>query len=74
MAARWPDCGLDPDSVITNIVVFLHPEPRALLDHLSAAGVLAGTISPGTVRLMTHHDVDDDGIERALAALADAPG
>jgi hypothetical protein len=26
------------------------------------------------VRLMTHRDVDDDGIERAFAALAGAPG
>ena len=36
-------------------------------------GVLAGTIAPGVVRLVTHHDVDDEGLERALAALAGAP-
>jgi hypothetical protein len=35
--------------------------------------VLAGTIAPGVVRLVTHHDVDDDGIEGAAKALASAP-
>jgi threonine aldolase len=74
VVARWPGCGLDPESVTTNVVVFSHPDPPALLDHLRAAGVLAGTVAPGTVRLMTHRDVDDDGIERAFAALAGAPG
>jgi hypothetical protein len=59
--------------VTTNVVVFTHSDPPALLDHLGAAGVLAGTVAPGTVRLMTHHDVDDDGIGRAIAALAGAP-
>jgi len=53
--------------------VFAHPDPPALMGHLQGAGVLAGTIAPGTVRLMTHHDVDDDGIERAVVALTGAP-
>jgi threonine aldolase len=44
------------------------------LDYLRAAGVLAGTIAPGTVRLVTHHDVDDAGIDRTVTALAGAPG
>jgi hypothetical protein len=35
--------------------------------------VLAGTIAPGVVRLVTHHDVDDDDLERARKALASAP-
>jgi threonine aldolase len=73
VAARWPECGLDPASVTTNVVVFAHPDPPALMGHLQGAGVLAGTIAPGTVRLMTHHDVDDDGIERAVVALTGAP-
>jgi threonine aldolase len=41
--------------------------------YLRAHGILAGTIAPQTVRLVTHHDVDDDGIERACRALAGAP-
>jgi threonine aldolase len=58
----------------TNCVVFPCADPVALLEHLRAEGVLAGTIAPGLVRLMTHLDVDDAGIERALRALAGAPG
>ena len=45
-----------------------------LLAHLEGRGVLAHAIAPSTMRLVTHHDVDDEGIERAMAALADAPG
>jgi threonine aldolase len=56
----------------TNCVVFGHPDPVALLGSLREHGVLAGTIAPGRVRLMTHLDVDDAGIERALSALAAA--
>jgi threonine aldolase len=70
---RWPDAGLDPASVKTNIVVFLHPDAPALLAHLDEAGVRAGTIAPGMVRLVTHHDVDDDGVERVCRALVGAP-
>ena len=72
VAGRWPDA-LDPASVRTNIVRFPHPDPAALLAHLGAAGVLAGTVGPGLVRLVTHLDVDDAGIERAEAALGTAP-
>jgi threonine aldolase len=73
VAQRWPDCGLDPASVRTNIVTFDHAEPDKLLAHLQGEGVLAGTIAPRTVRLVTHHDVDDAGLERAITALAGAP-
>lgn len=72
VAGRWPDCGLDPDSVQTNCVVFRHDCTGRLLDHLRNEGVLAGTIAPGVVRLMTHLDVDDAGIERASKAFASA--
>ena len=38
--ARWPSAGrtagLDPKAVATNIVLFSHPDPAALLDHLEA--------------------------------------
>jgi threonine aldolase len=73
VAQRWPACGLDPALVRTNIVTFGHPSPDKLLDYLRNEGVLAGTIAPLTLRLVTHHDVDDAGVERALAALAGAP-
>ena len=73
VAQRWPDCGLDPSSVRTNIVVFSHPDPGELLAYLGGQGVLAGTIAPHTVRLVTHHDVDDRGVDRAIRSLAGAP-
>lgn len=73
VAHRWPDCGLDPSSVRTNIVTFTHAEPDKLLAHLADHGVLAGTIAPQTVRVMTHRDVDDHGVARAITALATAP-
>jgi len=73
IAERWPDAGCDPRAVHTNIVVFRHPSPEKLLAHLGGEGVLAGSIAPGVVRLITHHDVDDAGIERALGALTTAP-
>ena len=73
VADRWPGCGLRPASVRTNIVTFAHVEPGKLLAHLESEGVLAGTVAPRIVRLVTHHDVDDDGVERAMRALASAP-
>jgi threonine aldolase len=73
VAQRWPEGALDPAAVQTNIVVFLHGDTAALLAHLAAEGVKAGTIAPGTVRLVTHRDVDDEGIERACKAISTAP-
>lgn len=74
VTARWPTCGLDPAAVRTNIVTFAHPEPDKLLSYLEGHGVLAHAIAPETMRFVTHHDVDDAGIDAAVAALADAPG
>src|SRR5438105_3967517 len=73
VAERWPSAGLDPGRVRTNCVTFRHQDCRGLVEHLRSEGVLGGTIAPGVVRLMTHHDVDDDGIERAGKALSSAP-
>jgi threonine aldolase len=73
VAQRWPACGLDPAGVRTNIVTFTHSNPDKLLAHLASLGVLAHAIAPETVRFVTHRDVDDDGVSRAVTALADAP-
>jgi threonine aldolase len=70
---RWPDSGCEPERVRTNIVVFTHSDPAKLLAHLRTEGVLAGTIAPDVVRLVTHHDVDDAGLDRALLAIGSAP-
>jgi threonine aldolase len=73
VAERWPGAGCDPDDVPTNIVVFGHADTEALVAHLRSNGVLAGTIAPQTMRFVTHHDVDDAGLERVAKALAAAP-
>jgi threonine aldolase len=73
VADRWPDAGCDPEGVQTNIVLFSHPDPAALLEYLRSNDILAGTIAPGTVRLVTHRDVGDDGIDLACKAIAGAP-
>jgi threonine aldolase len=73
VAARWPDAGLVPQSVSTNIVVFSPPDPDAVLKHLQSEGIRAGTIAPGVLRLVTHADVDDADIERACLALSGTP-
>jgi hypothetical protein len=58
--------------VATNIVIFFHPDPDDLLQHFRASGVLAGTVAPGLIRLVTHADVDDEGIDVACKAIASA--
>ena len=42
------------------------------VDALREAGVLAVWVSPTALRLVTHLDVDDEGIERTLAAFSGA--
>jgi threonine aldolase len=72
-AARLAEAvGLSPAECPTNCVVFRHPDPAGVLATLADHGVLAGTIAPGVLRLVTHLDVDDHGIDVALKALAAA--
>jgi threonine aldolase len=72
VADRWPGA-LDPASVRTNLVCWDHPAPSKVLAHLEQEGILGGTLGPDRLRLVTHLDVDDEGIERACRALASAP-
>lgn len=62
----------------TNIVMFdLHegaPSVDAVLSTLGQAGVLMVPFGPTRIRAVTHMDVDDEGIERALTALRGALG
>jgi len=74
VAERWPQGGFDPKEVSTNIVIFPHPDAGALLHYFEQAGVLAGTVAPGMVRLVTHADLDDAAIDVACRAIARAPG
>jgi threonine aldolase len=70
VADRWPGAGLDPVAVRTNIVTWAPPDAAEVVDRLAAEGVLVSTIEPGVVRAVTHHDVDDAGIERARTTIA----
>lgn len=70
---RWPGSARDPGGNATNMVVFRHPSADALVERLAARGVLAGTIAPGVVRLVTHRDVDDAQVAHAADVLTDAP-
>ena len=73
VADRWPDAGCDPATITTNVVTWRHPKALDVVEHLRAEGVLAGTIAPGVLRLVTHCDIDDDGVERAAKVLSSAP-
>ncbi len=73
VADRYPECGLDPAAVETNIVVFEHKDPTAFLNYLRGNKILAGTISPGKVRLVTHKDLDGSSVDLALKAISHAP-
>jgi threonine aldolase len=59
----------DPASVDTNIVLFAASDPAALVAACRAEGLLLAPFGPGRVRAVTHRDVDDEGIARALAVL-----
>ncbi|MGI8661633.1 MAG: threonine aldolase family protein [Acidimicrobiales bacterium] len=72
VAERWTGC-IDLERVVTNCVVFRHEHPPGLIAHLLAEDVLAGTIAARTVRFMTHIDVDDTAIDRAVDAVRSAP-
>ncbi len=70
---RYPTCGLQPENVRTNIVIFEHPDPASFISYLKSQGVLAGTISPTQVRLVTHSDVSLESIELAMKIITSAP-
>lgn len=57
----------------TNIVCFEANDTTALLSHLEANRILAGTIAPGVMRFVTHHGVDDGAIDHVIDVLQRAP-
>jgi len=67
--ADLPGVALDPSTVETNIVVFELEGMRAETfagRMLEEHGVRVSTLGPGTVRAVTHLDVDREGVEAAL--------
>ena len=63
-------CGVDPESVDTNIVVVDRPDAADFVSRAREAGVAVATVGPTAVRLVTHLDVDRAAAETAAAALA----
>ena len=69
--ARLPGVEAAPDAVQTNIVYVSIDDAHAVVDDWTEHGVLANALGPRSVRLVTHFQVDDDAIERALAIVAE---
>jgi len=67
-------CGVDPETVDTNIVAFDRPDAASFVAAAREAGVLAGAVGARTVRLVTHLDVARADAEVAAKALAGLSG
>lgn len=69
--SELPGVALDPEDVETNIVIFGFDHIRisipVLIEKLREEGVLALALAGG-VRLVTHKDVDDNDVNRAVSA------
>jgi len=72
--AQMPGIRLDPETVVTNIVIFDVAETglgaREIVERLARAGVLVIAFGPTTVRAVTHLDVSPTDIDRALEIMA----
>ena len=71
--AAVPGVEVHPAKVRTNIVMFDVDDRRtgeAVCQLLRGHGVLASAYGPQLVRMVTHYDVDAEGIDRAIAAVS----
>lgn len=68
-----PGIGLDPEHVETDIIIFKfdHPQLTAdeLITKLKEKNVLALATPAKDIRFVTHKDIDDEDVEKAIAAL-----
>jgi threonine aldolase len=60
--------GVDPAFVDSNIVIAEVEDGPAAEARLAEEGVMVFAISPTEIRLVTHRDVDDEDVERAILA------
>jgi len=71
--AQIPGIELNAKAVVTNIVIFDVSEtgiPAAdICNELARQGVLCGPTAKFSIRMVTHYDVDREGVERAVAAM-----
>ncbi|HYA48894.1 MAG TPA: GntG family PLP-dependent aldolase [Burkholderiales bacterium] len=72
-----PGIRLDPASVETNIVIFGFEHPKlsvgVMLEKMREKGVLALAVSGG-IRMVTHKDVGDEDVDRAIKAFKEILG
>ncbi len=73
--AEIPGFKIDPAKVVTNIL-FLNVAGTGLTSseiskRLAAQGILANGVTPETMRMVTHYDVDRPGCERAIRVLGE---
>jgi threonine aldolase len=73
VAAKVPDA-LDPTTVETNIVVISTADAPAVVARARDEGVLLSLLDPTHLRAVTHLDVDDDGIARAIGVAKEVIG
>ncbi len=67
--AELPGFEVDLERVQTNIIYVRTARPaREIEAQLTAQGVLTIALDPHRLRLVTHHDVNDEGIEYAIKA------
>ncbi len=72
--ARLPGIRIDLARVQTNIIIFFVERPRGvdtLVEECAARKVKIHRIGPNSVRCVTHKDVDQEDIDRALEAFAE---
>jgi threonine aldolase len=63
------ELGSDPDAVETNIVVLEVDDAATVAATAAEKEVLVSALGPRLLRFVTHLDVDDDGIDRAIDVL-----
>ncbi len=68
-----PGIGLNPDHVETDIIIFKfnHPDLSAdeFISRLQKKNVLALVTPARDIRFVTHKDIDDEDVERAINAI-----
>jgi threonine aldolase len=70
--AELPGVKIDPERVVTNIVIFDVSDTGLAADAICARLQERGVLASGfgaSIRMVTHYDVSREGIEMALAAL-----
>jgi threonine aldolase len=67
--AGLPGIRLDPAAVETKIVIYHVLDATTFIARCKEHGVLAAGVSRTAVRLVTHLDVDDAGIDQAIEAI-----